>query len=103
MAATVTISRTNVVGNQREVQGTIAFDDSYPTGGEAVAAADFGLSEVYDLDVRPNDGYVFQYLDGKVLAFYADYSSSTDGALIEVANADDLAGVTDATFVARGV
>lgn len=103
MAAAVTVTRTNVVGNQREVQGTIALDDDYPTGGEALTAADFGLTQIYDLAVQPNDGYVFQWSDGNLIAYYADYSASADAALIEVANNADLSGVTDAAFTARGV
>lgn len=103
MAAVVTIDRTNVVGNQREVQGTIALDNAYATNGYAVSAADLGLSQIFQLHVNPSKGFVFDYVSGKVVAFYADYSSSSDGALIEVANEGDASAVTAASFTARGI
>lgn len=34
------------LGNMRTVQYDIAFDDSYPTGGESVAAASVGLRKI---------------------------------------------------------
>lgn len=35
---------------------TITFDSSYPTGGEAVTAANFGLSRILSLTLAPNIG-----------------------------------------------
>lgn len=72
--------------------GTLAFDTSYPTGGEAV---DFGFSPTIVL-LQPASGYVFEYDagNGKVLAYYADYDAGADGALIQVANTTDLSSVS---------
>lgn len=41
MALTVTNETRNVVGDLVLVTGTLTFDSSYPTGGEAVAASTF--------------------------------------------------------------
>lgn len=80
---------------------SVAMDDSYPTGGEAL---DFTSSSVaspvfsaqYIATAFPASGFVPEYdLDNsKLKAFYADYDGSADGALIECANATDLDGVT---------
>lgn len=41
MAITVTALRRGVAGNTRFTDFTVLFDSSYPTGGEAIAAADW--------------------------------------------------------------
>lgn len=43
MALTVAKTVKSVFGNKRFVAGTITFDSSYPTGGEAFTAASVGL------------------------------------------------------------
>ena len=73
--------------------GTLTFDDSYPTGGEAITAANVGLNRAIDrIIIESAAGYVFKYdkANKKVLAYYADYDASSDGALIQVANTTDL-------------
>jgi hypothetical protein len=37
-----------IIGDRKMVLGTITFDDSYPTGGEAVVPADFGFEAQVD-------------------------------------------------------
>lgn len=105
MALGVTIVKTTVVGDTRMTIATLAFDASYPTGGEALAASALKMSKMYSCAVEPNDGYVFTWDDanGKIIAYYADYDAVADGALIEVANTTDLSGITDARLVAFGV
>lgn len=72
--------------------GALAFDSSYPTGGESVS---FGFSPTIVL-LQPASGYVFEYDadNGKVLAYYADYDAGADGALIQVADETDLDAVS---------
>jgi hypothetical protein len=72
--------------------GTILFDDSYPTGGEAVS---FGFTPDFVI-AEPVGGYVFSwdYSAEKLEAYYYDYDAGSDGAAIEVANATDLSSVT---------
>lgn len=55
MALTITSTDprggTDVEGSRRVWRGTITFDSSYPTGGEAIAAADFGLAQLHHVQV----------------------------------------------------
>ena len=77
----------------RITSGTLTFDDEYPTGGEAITAANVGLNRAIDrIIIESAAGYVFKYdkANKKVLAYYADYSESSDGVLIQVPNATDL-------------
>ncbi len=50
MALTVTVNKRTVYGDQRVIYATVAFDNSYPTGGEAVDVSMFGgqLTELTD-------------------------------------------------------
>lgn len=81
--------------------GTIAFDSSYPTNGEAIS---FGIANVSIVIVAPAGGYTFEYDSsaGKIKAYYGDYSSTSDGALTEVANATDLSALTAVPYIAIG-
>lgn len=81
--------------------GTIAFDSSYPTGGEALnLEALCGVDRVVLALIGPHKGYFFTYVytataaNRKVKAWYADANAVADGALIEVANATSLATLT---------
>jgi hypothetical protein len=84
--------------------GTIAFDASYPTGGEAwdmSALMPVSLKAVF---IENKSGYVFEYdyTNKKVIAYYCDYSTGTDAVMIEVANTVDLSAVTGVRFMAIG-
>lgn len=46
MAVSVTVNDRDVWGKHHVRWATITFDSSYPTGGEAVTAANFELSEL---------------------------------------------------------
>jgi hypothetical protein len=78
------------------VRGTITFDSSYPTGGEAVTLAQLGLTRLDWLSVETTDGYVPAW-DGstsapKVKLFWVD--TTTDGApLAEVTATTDASAV----------
>jgi hypothetical protein len=53
-------------------QHTITFDSSYPTGGEAITAADFGLSTLTDIWVTFGAGYIVDYdADNAKIKMYA--------------------------------
>ncbi|NIP44327.1 MAG: hypothetical protein GWN00_35580 [Aliifodinibius sp.] len=85
MALTVT---KNDVSEFTVLVGTITFDASYPAGGEAIAASDFGLTYLKDLIMSNGEGgYVFAYdkSEGKIKAFEAGADA---GALDEVSSAD---------------
>jgi len=73
----------------------VAFGDgalTYPTGGVPMAKAKFGTPNVIKKlnfsEPSATDGYLYKYdlSTEKLLMYYAELSSGTDAALIEVAN-----------------
>lgn len=84
------------MGNKRVSFATVAFDGSYPTGGESVTPAQLKLSSVHvaicDISI-PDDAIgttAARYdLTNKKILVYDD-----DDTPAEVANAADLAGLT---------
>jgi hypothetical protein len=95
MAATVTLSNEprNFGGGMLFVTGTITFDASYPTGGEAVTANQFkGTSFVSVVLGASTTGIVpaWDSTNKKVLAFWVD--TTVDGAaMAEVTATTNLA------------
>lgn len=107
MALTVTISQFGPSGNMNRVVGTLAFDASYPTGGESLTAANVGLASAYPIKVQPYGGYVFDYdaTNSKVRAYRQTDPADTGGAdvaLVEVADTTDLSALTAVPFEALG-
>jgi hypothetical protein len=106
MAVTVTITNRKVADNEVEVRGTILFDASYPTGGEAITLGSLGLSTLKDLYTFANAGLVPEWNRSKtapkVLLFWVD--TTVDGAaLAEVADTTDVIAVATAVpFIAYG-
>ena len=96
MALTVEqLGRTNVTGNRLTVALKITFDDSYPTGGEALDLTTY-VNNIETVMVETSGGFVFGYdrTNKKLKAFEA----GADGdALDEVDNATDLS--TTVTFI----
>jgi len=92
------------IGSLRIVTGTLAFDASYPTGGEPLTPATLGLGVIHFLIAEPNSGYVFtyDYANQKLLAYYADYDAVADGPLIQFPDATSLAALTAVKFMAIG-
>ena len=97
MAASSSITwASEVPGTRREVRGTITFDSSYATGGEAVTLTQLGLTRLDWLSVNTTDGHVPAW-DGststpKVKLFWVD--TTTDGApLAEVPSTTDVSAV----------
>lgn len=71
MALTISNLVRHNVGDARLHVGTIAFDDSYPTGGESLTAANVGLQKIDSIDFDATAGFVFQYdfTNSKVLVY----------------------------------
>ncbi len=80
MALTFTKQKEGVAGDLRYWSGTILFDSSYPTGGEAITAANFGFgSTIYILSMNPNGGVVpeFDKTNSKIKAYYPTGGATT--------------------------
>ena len=105
VALVVTVKGRSVEGSIRRTWGTLAFDASYPTNGEAYINANFELFSVEQINVYPSLGYIFEpdLANKKIKAFYGDYSEASDGALVEVTNTGDLSSITAARWEAIGV
>ena len=61
--AGVTVSNqlTTTHGRFRAVYVDLAFDSSYPAGGESLTALNLGLSKIYQIRMSTKDGYSFEY------------------------------------------
>lgn len=103
MAVSVSISLgPEVPGNRKEARGSVTFDSSYPTGGEAITVSDLGLTRLDWLSVSAGNGYLPVW-DGsltspKVLMYR---QSAATGALTEVPATTDLSA-TSIKFFAIG-
>lgn len=54
MAVSVTVNKTfRGLGDHVDVQADVTFDSSYPTGGEVLTAADFGLNDLDNVQPQP--------------------------------------------------
>lgn len=69
MALTITITKKTVFGDQRCVMGEVAFDSSYPTGGEALDLVDLTdnfladpTSASFGPFFAPTGGYLFDWV-----------------------------------------
>ena len=102
MAASVSIATgPEVPGNRKIVIGTVTFDSSYPTGGEAISLVDLGLTRLDTLFVAPNGGYMPTWNASttapKIKMFWVD--TTTDGAaLAEVPSTTDVSAVVVRIF-----
>lgn len=91
MANTYTLLFKGEVEGRRMHVYTIAFDDAYPTGGEAVTADNVGLTRIDNAIIAPAGGFVFQWdqANSKIKAYWVD--TSTDGAaMAEVVDTTDI-------------
>ena len=103
MAAVATVTKKYGIGGTATLYvGTIAFDSSYPTGGEAIDLS--GNERVEYIQCNAQGGYVFVFEqnDQKLLAYYGDNNNAADGPLIEVPNTTDLSSLTAIPFIAVG-
>lgn len=91
MALTHTNTFASVWGDKRIVLEVVTFDSSYPTGGEAVVASDFGLTAIQFIVAQPlvsvdNDVY-WDQTNSKLFV-------TVRSTGVEVANAVSLATLT---------
>lgn len=85
-------------------EGTLAFDNSYPTNGEPLVAADLGLDSIDVLIAGPYLGrfFEFDYAANKLKVLIGDWNNAADGPLIDTANAADLSALVAVPFFAIG-
>jgi hypothetical protein len=99
MALTITVpdAGRTVIGNKRLVIGTIAFDSSYPTGGEALTAANLGLDKI-DHITFTSDVVQCYWASDLLLAYYGDNDNAADAEFAQVANTDDISAANVGFF-----
>ena len=61
MALTVGNLSNTIFGNKVIVTGTVAFDSSYPTGGESLTAANIGINVIDYIQIQTTAGLIFEY------------------------------------------
>lgn len=71
MALTVSEIKNSMFGNKLAIMADVAFDSSYPFGGEALAANLFGLSTIERMVIDTTKGYTLEYdiTNSKLKAF----------------------------------
>lgn len=81
---------------------TVSLDNSYPTGGYALAASDFNFTTLYAVLVSSRAGYQLTWdaANSKLMVFYV--TSATTSPLTQVPNATNLSSVTGVTIVGLG-
>ena len=99
MALTITIpdAGRTVLGNKRLVFGTIAFDSSYPPGGEALTAGNLGLDKI-DHITFTSDIVQCYWASDLLLAYYGDNDNAADAEFVQVANTDDISAANVGFF-----
>lgn len=91
MAPTISIQQRAKIDNMNVNIVNMTFDTTYPAGGEALTANQLGLGSIFAvIPLGSPGGATYEYVaaDAKVKAYYADYSTTTDGLLIEIAVGD---------------
>lgn len=82
MALTFTKSASGVMGDKRYWYGLVTFDNSYPTGGETITAADFemtNLQVVYPSGTTVATKRVaWAFTTGKLMIFVEDGTSGIE-------------------------
>ena len=93
MALSISVTRTNYMGDQIVKSGTVTFDDSYPTGGEDFDLGALGFVRLDFINFNQGeDGYVFHY-DYAANQIEVRESGTASAGLDEQDNATDLSGV----------
>lgn len=107
MALTITEQDQGVFGDQRYWIGTVAFDSSYPTGGEALAASDIpGMStSIRAVFVGAQSSLVPTKVvswDPSTAKLVVNVEDGTTGISAEAANESDQSGVVDVQMLVLG-
>lgn len=94
----------HVVGDLRLSIIDVTPDSSWLAAGEALVAADFGLTTLLAVVPENKGGYLFVYdrANGKLLAYYADNNASGDSALIAVPDTTDISGLGKVRLIGIG-
>jgi hypothetical protein len=90
MALTWTITQRAKVGKYTQLTGTVAFDSSYPTGGEDYSA---GMGDkVTHLDCISTGGYMLttDYTNKKIIVYQGDNDNASDAPGAQVPDTTDL-------------
>lgn len=107
MALTVTDVKLGVSGNKFTRTLKVAFDSSYPTGGESLTKADMQFPDGVTVDqvqLSGLGGYTasYDYTNQKIIVYNTDRASAAAQAGQEVANTTNLSALTDVRIEAWG-
>ena len=92
MALTISNEDRRIMGDRVVIDAKIAFDDSYPTGGEALANTDFsGLHQIDSVIVHSTNLAMYRVIwddtNSKLKVYLED---ATSGKEAEVGNTEDI-------------
>ncbi|MEE9125353.1 MAG: hypothetical protein V3U14_12820 [candidate division NC10 bacterium] len=106
MALTFTKTAAGVAGDKRYWFGTVAFDSSYPTGGEAVAVGDFEMELAIDaLLVGSGSALVFTKIvrfDPSTSKLTVGVEDGTSGIEAQAGSTSDQSGLVDIPLAVWG-
>lgn len=106
MALTFTKAAAGVMGDKRFWAGTVAFDTSYPTGGEAVVAGDFEFSTSVEwVLVDSGSALVFTKIvryDPSTGKLTVGIEDGTSGIEAQAGSTSDQSGIVDVQIMAFG-
>jgi hypothetical protein len=93
-ATTSIVTGPEVPGNRKMTTANVTFDNSYATGGEAIAVSDLGFTRLDILIAHAGQGYLARW-DGSVttpkILLYRQTAAT--GALVEVPSTTDVSTV----------
>lgn len=97
MSLTITNIEHSALANRRVIFCDVAFDSSYPTGGEALAPATIGLQKIDMMMVPGKSGYSFEYdyTNSKLKAFTPTAAQAAVTADKITITASGAAAITD--------
>jgi hypothetical protein len=109
-AAIITLAESTNITTLKSRVVKFTFSDSYPTGGEALAPADFKLEYLAFVFAHPSSGYQFSfdYTANKILAyrlaahthtFFLNQADVVDGAGTRVNAATNLIGANSGSDI----
>jgi len=83
MAVTITNLRYQSEGSQMKVEGTLTFDTSYPTGGEAITAVQLGMARIDQFYIEDSEGYTYDsdIVSGNLSTKIVVYDATASGAI----------------------
>lgn len=84
------------------LHGSLAFDSSYPTGGEPLDLTAYFPNSVHFVLIEPQAGYVFvyDYANKKVMAYWT--GASTSAVLAQITDTTNLSALSAVHFIAFG-